>query len=244
MKRLSEDVKFDPALTPQSLNGNDTGEYYNMQNYRRGLFALNCGAIAKGETIKMEILQASDAAGTGSKALNDIDNVAVLTTITGPINAAEATLTLATVVNADAVTINGLTFTAHTDTTTLANREFAIDGIDDTADAAELIKCINDDTYGVPGVAATSALGVVTLKITDPGETLITITDDAATITPAITVAQSYIDIQTALLDTANDFSHVAAKVTTVSASVVGVVLERYGARYMPDQKAGASSIV
>jgi DNA/RNA endonuclease YhcR with UshA esterase domain len=243
MKRLSEDAKLDVALTPQSLDGNDTGEYYDMSKFRRGLFVLNCGEIVKDEIVKMEILQAKDADGSDSKALKDIDDDAVVATITGPANATEATLTLATVVNGDEVTINGLTFTAHTDTTTEADREFAIDE-SDTEDAAELVTCINDETYGVPGVTATSAAAVVTLKATDPGETLITVEDDAVTITPAVTVAQSYIDIQTALLDNANDFTHVAAKVTTESASVVGVVLARYGARYMPEQKVGASSLV
>jgi len=237
MKRLSEDAKLDVALTPQSLDGNDTGEYYDMSKFRRGLFVLNCGEIVKDETVKMEILQAKDADGSDSKALKDIDDDAVVATITGPANATEATLTLGTVLNEDEVTINGLTFTAETDTTTEADREFAIDGNDTGT-------CINDETYGVPGVTATSAAAVVTLKSTDPGETLITVEDDAATITPAVTVAQSYIDIQTALLDNANDFTHVAAKVTTEDTSVVGVVLARYGARYMPEQKVGASSLV
>jgi hypothetical protein len=245
MKRLSEDIKLDVALTPQSLNGNDTGEYFDLSKYRRGLFILNCGDIVDTETVKMEILQAKDADATGAKALADIDDDDddddVVATITGPVNATEVTLALDTVVNEDEVTINGLTFTAETDTTTEADREFAING-SDTENAAELVKCINDETYGVPGVTATSAAAVVTLKATDPGETLITIEDAATTITPAVTVAQSYIDIQTALLDT--DFTHVAAKVTTESASVVGVVLARYGARHMPEQKVGASSLV
>lgn len=243
MKRLSEEIKLDSALTPQSLNGNDTGEYYNMQDYRNGLFALNCGAIADGGTVKMEILQASDAAGTGSKTLKDIDGAAVSATITAPIKATEATLTLDTVVATNAVTINGTTLTAIADgSEDYAAQTFSVGTTPTDAECAtDLTACINAN---FDDIKASAAAAVVTISAVDPGETLITIVDDAATITPAVTMAQSYIDIQTALLDTENDFSHVAAKVTTESASAIGVELARYSSRYMPDQKVGDSSLV
>ena len=72
-----------------------------------------------------------------------------------------ATLTLATVLVGHKVTINGLTFTAAA-VADLPNRVFDQSG-DDTADAASLVLAINHATAGVPGVYATSALGVVTL---------------------------------------------------------------------------------
>ena len=75
------------------------------------------------------------------------------------------TLTLAAVANTETIIINGLTFTGHTDTTTLATRTFSIAG-SDTLDAVELAKCINDPVYGVPGVTATPAAAVVTLTAT------------------------------------------------------------------------------
>lgn len=76
-----------------------------------------------------------------------------------------ATLTLNGVLNTETIIINGLTFTAHTDTTTLATRRFSIAG-DNDADAVELATCINDATYGVPGVIAiASAGGIVTLTL-------------------------------------------------------------------------------
>lgn len=76
-------------------------------------------------------------------------------------------LTLATVLAGDTVTINGLTFTAHAAVTTPALREFDISGID-SADAVELATCINDATYGVPGITATPAGAVITLSVDDP----------------------------------------------------------------------------
>jgi len=89
----------------------------------------------------------------------------------------EMTITLATFLVGGTITINSLVFTAHVDTTTVADREFDISG-DDTADAVELVTCINDATYGVPGITATSTLGVVKLVSIDPSKTLITVESD------------------------------------------------------------------
>ena len=90
-------------------------------------------------------------------------------------------ITLASMANEDTITIGGIVFTAHTDTTTLATRTFAIDGTD-TEDAIELISIINDATYGISGVTATSALGVVSLTRATAG-TPNTITTSGATAT-------------------------------------------------------------
>jgi hypothetical protein len=79
-----------------------------------------------------------------------------------PVNA--PTVTLASVQANDTVIINGLTFTAHANTTVEATGQFSIGG-DDTADAAELVKCINT-RFAALGITATSALGVVTLAAT------------------------------------------------------------------------------
>jgi len=97
-------------------------------------------------------------------------------------------VTLVTVLNTETCVIGGLTFTGHTDTTTVALRQFSIAGTD-TADAVELAVCINDATYGVPGVTATSALGVVTLTRATAG-TPNTIVPGDATFTAAFNVVQ------------------------------------------------------
>lgn len=72
------------------------------------------------------------------------------------------TLTLAALANTETLLINGLTYTGHTDTTTVATRAFKIDG-DDTADAVALAGVINNPASGTLGLTATSALGVVTV---------------------------------------------------------------------------------
>ncbi|MBU1355012.1 MAG: hypothetical protein KJ620_00390, partial [Candidatus Edwardsbacteria bacterium] len=160
-------------------------------------------------------------------------------TITANTLITEGTLTLVTVLADDVVTINGLLFKAHATTTTVASREFSISGVTDTLDAVELCVCINDPTYGVPGITATNNAGVITLVSTVPGATLITVTGAAATITVATTKAQSYVGIDPLILDAT--FTHVAAKVTTTANSNVAVVLIRGKSRKAITQKVGAS---
>lgn len=75
---------------------------------------------------------------------------------------ASCTLTLASVLNTQTVTINGVVYTAHTNTQ--ANDQFDISG-SDTADAAALALAINNSTTaGSADIIATSAAAVVTVK--------------------------------------------------------------------------------
>jgi len=71
-------------------------------------------------------------------------------------------ITLASVTNTQTVVINGITFTAHSTTTTYASRQFSISG-DDTADAVELAACINHPLYGLGGFTASASTGTITL---------------------------------------------------------------------------------
>lgn len=244
MKQLYKRAKFDLGLAPQVINNsNATGRYYSVAMVRRLLAILSVGAMAATKTVKIELLQAKDGSGTDAKGIPTTAAQAATAQITANTNVTEATLTLATVTNGQIVKINGLTFTAHTDTTAVASRQFAISG-DDTADAAELVKCINDGTYGVPGIVATSAAGVVTLKSKSPGEKLITITDAAGTITPATTQAQAFVELDVGNLDNANGFEYVAVKVTSTANGSVNALLVGGDGRFEPDQAVAASAIV
>lgn len=96
---------------------------------------------------------------------------------------ASCTLTLATVLNAQTVTINGVVYTAHTNTQ--ANDQFSIAG-DDTADAAALALAINNSTTaGSAEIIATSAAAVVTVKARRGGISgnLITVAASNGTVT-------------------------------------------------------------
>ncbi len=96
---------------------------------------------------------------------------------------ASATLTLASVLNTQTVTINGVVYTAHTNTQ--ANDQFSIAG-DDTADAAALCLAINNSTTaGSAEIVATSSAAVVTVKARRGGVAgnLITVAVSNATVT-------------------------------------------------------------
>lgn len=234
MNRLYEDQKIDVGLVSQTLNNtNVTGKYHPLAEYREVLAILSGGAMAKTKTTKIELLQATDAAAGSAKAVSGAE-----ATITANTLVTELTITLATVLNTETIVINGLIFTGHTDTTTVADREFSISG-NDTADAVELCVCINDPTYGVPGVTATSAAAVVTLVSTVPGATLITAASTDATFTVATTKAQAYVNIDPLVLDAT--FDHVAVKVTTTANSNVAAVLLRGKSRKVIAQKVGAN---
>lgn len=243
--RITEEIKVDVGIQAQSLNGNVTGAYHDMKDYAKMAAILTAGAIAATKTAKVELLQAKDAAGGSSKGIPTTAAQEATATITANTLVTKATVTLATFLAGGTITINGLVFTAHATTTTKANREFSISG-DDTADAVELVSCINDPTYGVPGITASNAAGVVTLKATDPGQTLITVSSspDDGTCVKATLEAQAYVEIDTRKLDKKNDFNHVAAKVTTDAAIVVGAVIARGSGRFTPEQKVGASAVV
>ncbi|MCX5835144.1 MAG: hypothetical protein NTV99_11685 [Deltaproteobacteria bacterium] len=163
-------------------------------------------------------------------------------TITANINVTSLTLALSNCLNTHTIVINGLTFTAHTNTTTLASREFSISG-DDTADGTELATCINDPTYGVPGVTASNNAGTVTLVSTVPGATVITAAQGTgATITVATLKALAYVELDALTLE--DGFTHIATKVTTDATILISTAILRGGQRGAITQKVGASASV
>lgn len=236
--RISGQHKFDVALVGQSINNtNVTGRYFAMTEAAKATVVLIGGALASTKKTKVEILQATDEAGTSAKAVTSAS-----AEVTAPTKCTEVTLALSNVLAADAVTINGLVFTAHANTTTKSTRNFKIDGTD-SADGDELAACINDATYGVPNVTAVNASGTITLRSKD-GVTPITIASPASTITAAATKYISYVSFNAADLDTANGFKYVAAKVTTDGTSIISVLLIRGGMRHSPTQAVGASAAI
>jgi len=244
MKAIYEESKLDAALIQALDNTNVVSKYFSARNCSRILALLQGGAMAATKTTKIELLQAKDKDGSEAKGIPSTGTQAAVAEITANALVTKCTVTLATFLVDGTITINGLVFTAHTDTTTEANREFSISG-NDTADAAELVKCINDETYGVPGVKASSAAGVVTLESLDPGETVITVSSDPddATCVKATVKGQAFVEIDVSKLDLVNDFNHVAVKVTTSATTTIGAVMVRGHLRYSPVQKVGASAV-
>lgn len=232
---LSERLKLDVALGPASLSGANTGQYFRLDGYRKGLFVVTIGAMVAAATSALQVMQATGADGGGpAKA---VDNLTA--TITANTHVAVATLTLNNVQVGDTVTINGLTYTAAA-VADLPNRVFSQGGTDDV-DAASLAAAINHATAGVPGVLAEANAAVVTLTAIEPGDRDITVTAGAATITPATVRAVAYLEVDASMLDVDDDFTHVGLKVTNSAAMITGAVLVRGFGRYTPVQYVAAA---
>lgn len=240
MHKLNKFLKIDLALTAaQHGTSAVTGAFYKMGQFRRALFVLIAGALAKDTTSKLQIVQAPGADGSGAK---NIDNATCTITANTKVNS--LTITAAAVEVADTITVNGITFKGAS-AEGLNKREFKADKIAETGNAAtatSIAACINDAVYGVPGVTASASAAVVTLTVDEPGKTVITATSSSATTLAVATIsAIAFVEVEATHLDEANGFTHVAAEVTNSVAAISSVTLLRGNARYTPDQVVAAS---
>ena len=235
---LSDVLKVDVGLQAVSLaTANQTGPYYRMDLYRKALFVFNAATMAAAATVIAQIYQATNAAAGSAKVVTK-----GVATITANIKAKRVLLTTRSCVATDSIIINGLTFTAST-SQVLATRTWKADG-NDAADATSLVACINDATYGVPGVLATLSTDVVYLTATEPGDAYITIgTIVGGTIVPSTIYADGFVEINAADLDDANGFDHIAVNLATVGTIVTGAMLIRGDARDSPKQYVAASAV-
>ncbi len=236
MHRQSEAVKYDLAVRPASLaTASATSLYFDMRHHRRAVAVFTAGQAAAAATVACQLMEATDAAGTGGT-----DLTGAVATITANVNATKVTLICATVLEADAVTINGLVFTAHASATTASARQFSISG-NDAADATALASVINDATYGVPGVTASVNSATITLTSTVPGATTITIASPASTITAATMEAVGYVEIEKGSLSAG--FTHLAVKLTTSGTVIAGATLLRSEPLFGISQAVAASKV-
>jgi len=240
MHKLNNFLKIDPALTAAEHGTSAvTGAFYKMGQFRRALFVLIAGALAKDTTSKLQIVQATDAEGSDAK-----DIAKATCTITANTKVNSLTITAAAVEVDDTITVNGITFTGAS-AADLDERKFKADKTDTTgnpATATSIAACINDATYGVPGVTASASAAVVTLTVDEPGKTVITATSSSATTLAVATIsAIAFVEVEATHLDEANGFTHVAAKVTNSANAISSVTLLRGDARYTPDQVVAAS---
>lgn len=233
MGRFLEKNKVQLALLQALNNTNVTSKYFSMAQLRRASVLGLVFSMDATETFKIELLQAKDVDGTDAKGIPSTAGQLATKTVTANANVVKATITLDTFLAGGEVTINGVTFTAHANTTTEADREFAIDG-SDTEDAAELVGLINDETYGVPGVTASSAAGVITLEADDGYDITITSDPDDATAVKATVAAVAAVDIEVESLDTENGFDHIAAKITTTANATAVAAVVVTGDDYYP----------
>lgn len=241
---ISQRYKIDLGLVGQTLNNsNATGPYFPAAGYRKFLAICVDGASALDKTTQIEWMQATDSAGTGAKVVKQANassgteskalTTASATTIT---KATEVTIDPTNTANGDTITINGLTYTAHTDTTDKSKRQFSIAGTDQQ-DATELYGCLTDATYGITylGITVTDDTnGLLTLRAQGDETTLTVTTSNATRLPIAITQQLLYSEIDVDDLDITGGFVFVAPKVTKAGNGTVAVVVLREIGDYGP----------
>lgn len=254
--KISERLKFDVGLIPQTINNsNVTGAYYDMRGWTKAALVCLDGANVVNKVTKVEFLQATAAAGTGAKVVkqgnsstgteSSASNTAAATKIS---NVTKATVTLSSAGNGETLTITDTdgtdyVFTAHTNTTTAASRQFRIDGTD-AQDATALYGLLTHATYGVPGLSfADDTSGAITITVKDAGEGTFSVATSAVThFIPAIVEQLLYTEIDVGDLDLSGGFYYVACKVTKTGNGIVGATLIRQTGDFPPEQAAAAGT--
>lgn len=105
------------------------------------------------------------------------------------------TLTLASVTNGQTLIINGKTYTAHTNTTVEATGQYSIAG-SDTADATELVKCLNDATNGLGAEVTVLQAGAVITLVSQNVISAVTgnASGDTVTVNHAVTGSEDVVE--------------------------------------------------
>jgi hypothetical protein len=202
--RLIENMHISVPLTATSLsNTNTTGQYVPTANVSRLLAVLFGGAAAATKTWKLELLEATDAGGTGAAAISGA-------TATGTANTLvkKATIATGSIANTDIVTVNGVAFTKAAAT---SGASFA--------DADDLATAIG--TYCV-GLSATNSTGTVTVVAADGYAITVSKTEVAGTITLATVESVTVVEVYNEAFDVTT--THVAPKVSVTGAGYYGVV--------------------
>jgi len=251
MHDIAESTKFDTALQAQTGQTSLTGEWFSMEKYAKALFLLTVQGQLTGASLDFKVYEAKDATGTDESQLGATISMAQgikLGSAKITVDAGNSTIgdtlkiTPYTFVNGVMTTGTELTFTAAA-AESLSDREWDQSGTA-TQEATSLAACINDATYGVPGVLATASSTVVTLTMTEPGDGVFTITESAPTkLVVTDLVQQALFEVAVQDMDRDNDFTHIGARVSGVdSTTEFACVLVRAVAGYLPVGQAVAYS--
>lgn len=219
---IKDNVHIAVPVFPTSLNNtNTTGQYIATADMKQVAFVLFGGAAAATKTWKLEILEATDADGTGAAAISGA-------TATGTANTLCKAVTIATgsAANTDVVTVNDVDFA----------KAAAASGTDwDDADA--LAAAIDAN---VTGVSAANAAGTVTVTAADGYTVTVEKTENAGTITLATTKSVTFVEVFNDKLS--SDTTHIAPKVTVTGNGVYGVVAYR-DMKVLPDSQGNFSAV-
>lgn len=268
MRKLSEDVKVDIAIWPQSVTSSGTtSTYFKMDNYSRAKFvwcsndtnSAYLSVSAGGTSAQLlttstgTLLQATSETGANSATIGTA-TVSMYTRViefgVGPalaITEGETVSITGYDINGDSVT--ALTFTATSSGTAAAStgRNFSTGATTagNTANVSSmctnLAAILNDATYGVPGAYATAVSGAVTIRSVS-GENMFSVTSsNTTTLTLGATRIMGMLEVEASQLTLSSSFTHVAINVVNeISAFTSAYIIRSGRRRKMPVQMVGA----
>lgn len=242
---ISEHVKNDVGILPKSLaSTSETGAYFSLADYTKALFTYFAAAMANGDTVVAQVMEAKDAAGTDAQALTGATATITATTkatkalLTGNTIADGTTVVTVTAVDEDGNT-DAVTYTCQDTNPDQSAGEFA-SGANDTEACANLANAIN--ALQGDRLLATASSDTVILTSKEPGKHTITLSDAHSTIVPSVLEAQGFVEVDH--MDLSDGYSHVALKLTTDATIVVGAACTRTGGRFGHKQAVAASKVL
>lgn len=200
--RLYEGLRVSVPMVATSIsNTNATGSYIPMARCRRLLAVLSNGAAAFEKTVKLELLEATSAAGAGAAAISGATATCTANTLVKAV-----TITLTSASNTDTVTVNGVVYTkaASGDAPLFVN-------------SAGLIAILNLRE----GMVATASSEVITLKAKD-GYSLTVVGGSVAGVV-AVATTESILTVEIDEGQIASTTTHIAPKVTSTGAGYATV---------------------
>ena len=242
-KMLAEMLKVDLAMEPQTIAalGDVDTDYYDLSHYRKALFVVGYEAegVAIGtvllptDDIVLELSEATDTAGAGAQALDDVE-------IAGGVHATEAIIHhTANYAGGDDFTVNGVNFTYDALGYDAALRPLSY------VDSDEAVTAINAHFDDI--VASAGAANSIHIEAVVPGEATVTVSEDIADggSFAGTLRAIAYVEVDASALT--DDFTAVSLNVENDSAAADGVfsaVCIRGNGRYNAPVQAVAGSLV
>jgi len=218
---LPDKMRTIVMLPSQSIASTNVTSRY-VKAAKHNTFVMETAAIADSETAKLDVLGASDTAGTGAGLITGLGTVQSTKTITGRLAAGALTIFVGTAALlptvGKTVIINGVTYT-------MAGALSAADG--EFVTAAHLVTCIN--TLQGDTLIAVAAGTTVSVYLLDPrkGGTLTeTGTLEATKLVQGTLFATTIITVACDSLNMVDDDDiYLAAKATTVGTILLSVML-------------------
>jgi hypothetical protein len=250
---IREGVKVDTAVYTQKGGTSANGEYFRMDTFAKAKFTAIASGQHDGDDLTFKVYEAKDATGDTPVQLGATITMAQgikvkkATVVCTSVNVGTTLILTPYYFNGEGALTAGtaITFTAAA-AQSLPNRQFLNTGDNDAA--TSLAACINDATYGVPGLLAAVDTATVTITCVEPGggdrqvlpakngTGAFDITESVAgelVVTDLIQEADFEVYVQDLTRD--SDYTHVQARLASIETDVATcVMLERAMAGYGP----------